>query len=354
MVINVVLPALDVPTSITTRPGVCGMGAIYRPGSRSKARSVRLCETRLMVTTPHLIIDSVVRSTCGRSVERLVPLPGGGMNETYRAELSGDVAVVVRIARQPEPWFVGEAHLMAQARDEGVPTAEVLGLQHLDHEGALLSFSIQRFLPGRAFAEIIGDLPAMEFERLIMDAGELLARIHSVAADGEHGILHELRLPEEDEVTRVARIVGDRLGPTAARVVERSADCLRHEITTRPPPTVRLAQGDFMPKNLLIDEGKIVGVLDWEFAGPASPAFDLARWEVSAGDPAQDRLDLVRRGYARVADPTSAAAGFIPAFAIDWALEKLGWKNPASPAQIRRCVEVMARYTAGPSGNGLH
>jgi len=36
----------------------------------------------------------------------------------------------------------------------------------------------------------------------------------------------------------------------------------------------------------------------------------------------------------------------IPAFAIDWALEKLGWKNPAPPAQFRRCVDVIARYAA--------
>ena len=40
-----------------------------------------------MVTTPRPIIDSVVRSVCGRGVERLVPLAGGGMNETYRVEL---------------------------------------------------------------------------------------------------------------------------------------------------------------------------------------------------------------------------------------------------------------------------
>lgn len=45
-------------------------------------------------------------------------------------------------------------------------------------------------------------------------------------------------------------------------------------------------------------------------------------------------------------DPDSAAAGLVPAFAIDWALEKLGWKNPAPPAQFRRCVDVIARWAA--------
>jgi hypothetical protein len=65
---------------------------------------------------------------------------------------------------------------------------------------------------------------------------------------------------------------------------------------------------------------------------------------VSAGDPLHDRSDLLRRGYARVTDPDSADAGWVPAFAIDWALEVLGWKNPAPPATQRRCVDVVGRY----------
>ncbi|WP_083750914.1 phosphotransferase family protein [Kribbella sp. ALI-6-A] len=298
-----------------------------------------------MVTTPRPLIDSAVRSVCGRDVERLVPLAGGGMNETYRAELTGDLTVVVRIARQDASWFVDEAQLMAQAREAGVPTAEVLGLEHLDHEGELLSFSVQRFLPGRSLDELVGVLPATELERLVLDAGEILARVHSVTPYAGRGIRHELRLPDEDAVAKISRIVAETLDPAAAAVVERGADFLRREVTTRPAPPLSLAQGDFLPKNLLVHDGTVVGVIDWEFAGPASPAFDLARWEVSAGAPLHDRSDLLRRGYARVADPESAAAGFTPAFAIDWTLEMLAWKNPASPAQFARCVDVIARCT---------
>ena len=114
---------------------------------------------------------------------------------------------------------------------------------------------------------------------------------------------------------------------------------------TRPAPRLSLAHGDWLPKHLLIDDGgAIVGVIDWEFAGPASPAFDLAHWEVSAGDGLHDRSDLLRLGYARVADPDAADAGWVPAFAIDFALEVLGWRNPASPARLRRCVDVIARH----------
>jgi aminoglycoside phosphotransferase (APT) family kinase protein len=176
-----------------------------------------------------------------------------------------------------------------------------------------------------------------------MDSGELLARVHSVVAD--RGIRHELEPLDERFVARVVRVADQALGPAAATVVERGADLLRDEVMTRPAPRLSLAHGDWLPKHLLIDDrGAIVGVIDWEFAGPASPAFDLSHWEVSAGGGLHERSDLLRLGYARVADPDAADAGWVPAFAIDFALEVLGWKNPAPPARLRRCVDVIARY----------
>ena len=62
---------------------------------------------------------------------------------------------------------------MAQARGVGVPTPEVLGVEQVDHDGELLSFSIQRLVPGRSLDELAGELPASDLERLVMDAGEL-------------------------------------------------------------------------------------------------------------------------------------------------------------------------------------
>jgi aminoglycoside phosphotransferase (APT) family kinase protein len=235
-----------------------------------------------MATTPRPVIDSVVRSVCGREVERLVRLTGGGLHETYRVEVANDVPVVVRIARQPVPWFTDEEHVMAQARGVGVPTPNVLGVEQVDHDGELLSVSILRLVPGRSLDELAGELPASDLERLVMDGGELLARVHSVVPD--RGIRHELEPPDERFVARVVGVAHQALGPAAAAVVERGADLLRDEVMTRPAPGLSLAHGDWLPKHFLIDDGAIVSVIDWEFAGPASPAFDLARWEVSAGD----------------------------------------------------------------------
>jgi aminoglycoside phosphotransferase (APT) family kinase protein len=295
-----------------------------------------------MATTPRQVIDSVVRSVCGHQVEQLVRLTSGGLNETYRVELVAASPVIARIARQPVPWFTDEAHIMAQARAVGVPTAEVLGVEHVEHDGELLSFSIQQILPGRSLDELAVELPAADLERLVMDGGELLARVHSLVSD--RGVRHEPQPPDEDSLARGERIVEQTLGPTAASVVERGAAFLRRELAARPAPSQVLVHGDWMPRHLLIDDGAIVGVIDWELAGPASPAYDFAMWEVSAGDGLHDRLDLLRQGYARVADPDAADAGWGPSFTVAWALEVLGWPDPAWPERVRRCVDVIARY----------
>jgi len=296
-----------------------------------------------VATTPGPVIASVLRSVCGRDVERLVRLTSGGLHETYRVEVRNDAPVIIRIARQSVPWFTEEEHLMAQAREVGVPTPDVLGVEQVEQDGELLSFSILRVLPGRSLDELASQLPATDVERLIVAGGELLARVHSLLPD--RGIRHELVPPEDGVVADAVQAAHRMLGPAAAAVVERGAELLRDHVTTRSAPPLRLAHGDWLPKHLLIDDGAIVGVIDWEFAGPASPAFDIARWEVSAGDGLQDRSELLRCGYARVADPEAASAGWVPAFAIDWSLEILGWNTPAPTLQLRRCVDVIAGYT---------
>ena len=231
---------------------------------------------------------------------------------------------------------------MAQARGVGVPTPNVLGVEQVDHDGELLSFSILRLVPGRSLDELASELPPPDLERLVMDGGELLARVHSVVPD--RGIRHELEPPDERFVARAVRVAHEALGPAAAAVVERGADLLRDEVMTRPAPRLSLAHGDWLPKHLLIDDGAIVGVIDWERAGPAPAAFDLAMWETFAADRPHHGSELLRLGYARVADPDAADAGWVPAWVVGWALEVLGWRNPAWPERIRRCVDVIARY----------
>mgnify|MGYP001944003246 CR=1 FL=1 len=292
--------------------------------------------------TPRPMIEQVVRSVCGSAPGELVSLSGGGMNETYRAQIAGNTPIVIRIAHQRWQWFTNEARAMALARDVGVPAPNVLGVEHVEHEGQQRSFSVLELVPGRALSELVGELPSADVERLVVESGVLLARLHSVFSDQE--TRHELKPLGEDLVTRVLRNVDQSLGAQAVTVTQRGVDLYRHTLQTRVDPKPRLTHGDWLPKHFLVGKGgTITSVIDWEFAGSAPPAFDLAHWEVAAGK-LRHRFDLLRRGYAQITDPDGADEGWGPAFVIHFALDVLGWKNPASRAYQKRVVDAMARH----------
>ena len=293
--------------------------------------------------TPRDVVVDAVRAACGHAPVRVRPLAGGGTNETVLADVADGTRVVVRVARHDTPWFTTESAVTALARDAGVPVPEILAVDHLDRDGEGLSVAVHRYVPGRTLDLALVDRPEGEVEALVADTGELLARIHSVVTD--LGTPHVLRAPDEAEVARAEVAVARVVGPGAVRSLRRGLGLVADAAGT-PPPMTCLAHGDFLPKNLVVDAGRVVAVIDWELAGPATPAHDLGRWEVSAGVPWHDRGDLLRRGYARVADP-EVVADEVPAVAVAWALEKLGWRNPASPDQVRRCLDVVRRYTGG-------
>jgi Ser/Thr protein kinase RdoA (MazF antagonist) len=158
--------------------------------------------------------------------------------------------------------------------------------------------------------------------------------VHSLVPD--RGVRHELHPPDEHSLACGERIVEQTLGPSVTSVVERGAAFRRREVAALPPPSgAVLVHSDWLPKHLLIDDGAIVRVIDCERAGPAPAAFDLAMWEAFAADRPHHGLELLRLGYARVADPDAADAGWVPAWVVGWALEVLEWRTPAWPERIR-------------------
>jgi len=72
-----------------------------------------------------------------------------------------------------------------------------------------------------------------------------------------------------------------------------------------PPPVEGVfAHGDFRMGNLLIDSGRIAGVLDWEMAGVGDPLADLAWCFIATWEPAGvDEPRLVRRYAERTGSP---------------------------------------------------
>ena len=196
-------------------------------------------------------------------------LSGGANMESWRFT-SGDNAYVLRRAPSLEMMsgraldHAGEAALIRAAGNAGVTAPEVLvELQPGDGIG---SGFVMRCLPGTPDPAIIlaGDQP----DQLLADFARELAAIHRIPVTG-------LAAPNMD--------TGAALGELKARYLSYGGDrpilalALRWLEQNLPAPVApRLVHGDFRIGNILVEHGRLTGVLDWELAHLGDPHEDLA------------------------------------------------------------------------------
>lgn len=201
-----------------------------------------------------------------RGLERL---SGGANMESWRF-LAGEAALVLR--RAPSAALMagrpldhtGEAALIRAAQAGGVLAPEVL-VELLPEDGIGSGF-VMRAIPGTADPKAI--LAAAEPDRLLGELGAQLAAIHRIDASG-------LPLPQMDTATALAELRARFLSYGGDRPI--IALALRWLETHLPDPVPpRLVHGDFRLGNLLVDDDRLTGVLDWELAHLGDPHEDLA------------------------------------------------------------------------------
>ncbi|HVR90632.1 MAG TPA: phosphotransferase family protein [Novosphingobium sp.] len=246
-------------------------------------------------------------------------LSGGANMESWRFSAGGQPLVLRRapsaamMAGRPMD-HAGEASLIRAAKANGVIAPEVV--VELSPGDGIGSGFVMRALPGTADPHVVlaGEDPAS----LLTDIAQNLAAIHRIPAT------EAAAAPVMDTATALAGLRERFLGHGADRPV--LALALRWLEANLPPPVPpRLVHGDYRLGNLLVEHGRLTGVLDWElahlgdahedlafgcmtvwrFARPDRPAFGLssledwfAAYEAAGGepvDPARFRYWLVYR-----------------------------------------------------------
>ena len=196
-------------------------------------------------------------------------LSGGANMESWRFA-SGENLCVLRRAPSAEMMagraldHAGEAALIRAAHSAGVTAPEVL--VELEPNDGLGTGFIMRALPGTPdpAAILAGDDP----EQLLDDLARELAAIHRVPPAGLPAPLMETGAALADLKARFITYGGDR--PVLALA-------LRWLDANLPAPSApRLLHGDFRLGNLLVEHGRLTGVLDWELAHLGDFHEDLA------------------------------------------------------------------------------
>lgn len=209
----------------------------------------------------------------GSSVGAVRRLSGGASRETYvcESERLGQLILQCERTRKPTGEPPGQAALLQAAAEAGVPVAAVVA--HGRDDPLLgTAWTLVRALPGTSDpVRILAEAGQGGAGELLDDIAAALAAVHRMPADA--GLA-----PAIDEPLAQLRELHDHLGephPTfelAFRTL--GAD--------RPPREQRLVHGDFRMGNLMVDGGRVTGVLDWELTHVGDAAEDLGWLCVSA------------------------------------------------------------------------
>lgn len=167
-------------------------------------------------------------------------------------------------------------------------------------------------VPGTANRHLLvdngeGSLGEQARSRLEAEIPELLAAIHKLDPE-KLPLLGEPRLEINPAAQRLALCDQEvrRLELEPMPELRLASLWLRERI---PPPPSRetLVHGDFRPANLLVEEGRVMAVLDWEFAHIGDPAEDLG-WYLTPYY-ADEHLIAGRRSAAEFIARYEAALG---------------------------------------------
>jgi len=201
----------------------------------------------------------------GRRVEALRLLEGGRCNSNYRFR-AGDDEYVLRLYARDDAAAPRRERAAMRLAGPVVPVPGVLA----SGDG----WSIGRFLPGVPLDRATTPAAAES-------AAAALARIASVRMPargdlGDDGTVVPWRFDGGDDFTaaclakpRVVAALGDLVGPLRD-VLSRAAPILA-EMDADP----RLVHGDFRPDNVLVEDDRVTGVLDWEFSHAGSTWMDV-------------------------------------------------------------------------------
>lgn len=252
----------------------------------------------------------------------------GGHHAVYRLTVeTADATREAYLKATPadkEPTVDLEARVVRLLeRHTDIPVPSVLGIVD-EHDTFPAPFVLQDALPGNTVMRTaIDSIPDETLRGIARQTGRHLASVHALRPINGYGFLsHQGAVldgdrpsgsfdtvavsdPEADWQTQLqawARgtldAVGETrfadVGPDARPVLEAAIE------EVEEPPAPALARIDQALENILLSEGELTGMLDWEFTIAATPAYDLVAVARSlAGDPylfaegVDDRRDVV-------------------------------------------------------------
>ena len=252
-------------------------------------------------TIPAEILNDILREVSPEPVLSKQRLIAGEVNEVYDLSFADGVRVIARISRDEHMNFAQEQWAIRECSLRGVPVPEVIGVWHRPTQGQSLTICIQRKIEGVLLPN--ANLPHHVLRQIVVQAGELLSRIHAVPVKG-YGYINgkgegEFLTPEgeidafvkmESEFHALAQRL-DLSSHTMSRALRLVVDAEQLARSVAPC----LTHNDFCAKHILVANDTVSGIIDFGEVAGSEPLSDFVRWDYY--DAARFPLEWLQEGY---------------------------------------------------------
>jgi aminoglycoside phosphotransferase (APT) family kinase protein len=243
----------------------------------------------------------VHRCDPGLTVETITPVREGCRASTYCIRVEGGTRFLLKwFAAHDESWECEHQLFSLLQGDVPMPRLYFAGNDEILHG----SFALYEFVRGMSLRDALhsGVRPGEEFIECI---GRIAATIHRHTystvgfLDADLNVKQQLPPVTEWYSLFLGPRARARLGSELTAAIREIVEAGRSELEAldRCPA---LVHGDFRPTNIMVDNQRLTGIVDWEFAMAGHPLSDVAQFFRYGEDFGERERRTFERGYRSI------------------------------------------------------
>lgn len=265
-----------------------------------------LIQKHRKLSTPFKILNGAVKKATGSPLYSNQRLVLGEVNEVHDVKTESGKSVIVRVSHREYPSFEREKWAIEQCAKEGIPVPRILLIYTAREGNKNLTVCVESKLAGIPLGTSIKESAASEeeFKRYLKKVGSLLSKIHTIKPNG-FGYLDgngQGEFQTWEEVILKYSVRKEKLLERAERwqispdVITTTISILEnHRDLYKQVTEGQLIHGDFGPEHIFVDNGEIVGIIDFENCMGGDPVMDFSWWDFFYGR--NYPVKLLLKGY---------------------------------------------------------